>query len=91
MANIAFEYRIALGEPDESFCRQLAELSNAGWQVAALTHGRDGLICLLKREKDFEVAQSLHVALEETQTHTEAISRHEIPPEEMTPLNASPK
>ncbi len=69
----------------KAFCSELTRLSSAGWQVAGLTHGPDGLICLLRREKDFEVAQSLQVAFEESETLTEAISRREIPPEEMTP------
>jgi hypothetical protein len=81
---MTFEHKIVLGAPDDEFCSELTRLSSAGWQIAALTHGPDGLICLLKREKDFEVAQSLQEALQESETLTDAISRREIPPDEMT-------
>lgn len=85
MANVAFEHKIVLGAPDERLCAQLTELSAVGWQAVGIAHSSDGLICLLRREKDFEIAQSLQVAFEESEVLTEAISRREIPPEEMTP------
>jgi len=84
VANVVFEHKIVIGAPDERFCAQLTQLSSSGWQAVGLAHGPDGLICLLRREKDFEVAQSLQVAFEESELLTEAISRREIPPEEMT-------
>lgn len=80
---MTFEYRFELGMPDADFSARLSELSGAGWQVAALTYGPHGAICLLKREKDFEIAQSLQVALEESETITDAIARREFPPEEI--------
>ncbi|MFN2448274.1 MAG: hypothetical protein ABR508_00570 [Candidatus Baltobacteraceae bacterium] len=84
VANVAFEYKIVSGEPDERLCAQLGALSSSGgWEVVAAAHAPHGLICLLKREKDFEVAQSLHVALEETQTIAQAVARREMPPEEI--------
>lgn len=84
VAKAAFQYKIVSGAPDERLCAQLGALSSGGgWEVIAATHGPDGLVCLLKREKDFEVAQSLQAALEERAPDTESAAWREMPPEEL--------
>jgi hypothetical protein len=83
MARVSHEYRIETGEPDERLCSRLAERSANGWEVAGITYGSEGLICLLQREKDFEVARTLQAALEEDEASVEAVSRIEIPPDEL--------
>lgn len=65
MAQIAFEYKIVTGKANEELTKQLGALSSSsGWIVAEMTTLDDALVVLLKREKDFEVAQSLQQALE---------------------------
>jgi hypothetical protein len=83
MARVSYEFQITTGEPSAELSAKLTELSARGWDVAGMTYGAEGLIVLLRREKDFEVARSLQVAFEESKTSTEAISHLEIPPEEM--------
>ena len=85
VAHIQFEHQLVTGAADERFCARLNELSADGWQAVALAHGPGELICLVKREKDFKVAQSLQAAFEEADPLPDAISLREIPPEEMTP------
>ncbi len=66
MAQIAFEYKIVTGRANDELAHQLGALSGAaGWQVAAMSALEKELVVLLKREKDFEVAQSLQQALED--------------------------
>lgn len=83
LPNLAFEYKIVTGDSDERLCTQIGALSGEGWEVAGFTHASRGLVCLLKREKDFEVAQSLHAVLEERETTSEEAVRREMPPEEL--------
>jgi len=65
MAQIAFEYKIVTGKANEQLSQQLAALSSSsGWVVAEMTALDSELVVLLRREKDFEVAQSLQQALE---------------------------
>lgn len=80
MAQIAFEYKIVTGRANDELAQQLGALSGAaGWQVAAMSALEQELVILLKREKDFEVAQSLQQALEsaveEPPAITEAIGK----------------
>ncbi len=80
MAQIAFEYKIVTGRPNDELAHQLGALSGAGgWQVAGMSALEQELVILLKREKDFEVAQSLQQALEsaveEPPAITEAIGK----------------
>ena len=82
VANVTFEYKIVKGAPDDHLCEQLCVLSSRGWQVASATYGEGTLICLLKREKDFEVARSVREALEESPI-VEAVARPDMPPEEI--------
>ncbi len=82
MARVSYEFQIVCGEPDERLAKALTDHSVHGWEIAGVAYGTKGLIVLLKREKDFEVAQSLRVALEEAET-VEAVSHVEIPREEL--------
>lgn len=83
MAKVSHEYRIETGSPDASLSARLTELSSNGWEVAGVTYGDPGVICVLRREKDFEVARSLQAALEKEEPLPDAISRIEIPPEDL--------
>jgi hypothetical protein len=74
VARVSYEFRVITGEPSERLCAQLGGLSSEGWDVVGITHGPADVVCLLRREKDFEVARSLMTALEEEQS-VEAISQ----------------
>ena len=82
MARVSHEFRIESGDPTAELCSRLTELSSHGWDIAGVAYGDDGLICILRREKDFDVARSLQTAFESTE-RIEAISRIEIPPDEL--------
>lgn len=84
MAQISFEYRIVTGRGNE-LADELGALSRSGgWQVAQMTAMDADLVVLLRREKDFEVAQSLQQALEnaieDPPARTEAIGHPFDPP-----------
>lgn len=84
MAQISYEYKIATGRGN-ALADELGALSRSGgWQVAQMTALKDELVVLLRREKDFEVAQSLQQALEnaieEAPPRTEAIGHPFDPP-----------
>ena len=82
MARVSHEFRIETGGPDPALSSRLTELSADGWEVAGFAYGDGGLICLLRREKDFDIARSLQTAFEQAE-NIEAISRVEIPPDEL--------
>jgi hypothetical protein len=88
MARVQYEYRIERGEPDEKLCAVLTELSATGWDVAGITYGTGGLICVLRREKDFEVARSLQAALEHEEP-INAVSHQELPSDGLDQSSAS--
>ncbi len=83
MARVSHEYRIQTGDPDEKLSAQLTELSSRGWDVIGVAHGAPGVICVLRREKDFEVARSLQAALEQEANPIDAVAHIEIPPDEL--------
>ena len=83
MPRVSYDFRFATGQPDEHLSSELAVLSSNGWEVVGITRHEDGIACLLRREKDFEVARTLQSAFEEPEKATEAISRLEIPAEEL--------
>lgn len=83
MARVSHEYRIETGTPDGVLSARLTELSSHGWDVVGVAHGASDLICVLRREKDFEVARSLQAALEQEEPLPDAISRMEIPPADL--------
>ena len=88
MAQMAFEYKILTGKADDELTKQLGALSaSSGWTVANMTSIDHDVVILLRREKDFEVAQSLQQALESTMEEleeppsiTDAIGQHLDPP-----------
>jgi len=81
MARVTHEYKFLRGAADTPLAGEITQLSSAGWEVAAIGGRAEDLVVLLRRETDFEVAQSLQHALEEVQT-VDAVAR-EVPPEEL--------
>ncbi|MDQ2866410.1 MAG: hypothetical protein M3R51_09310 [Candidatus Eremiobacteraeota bacterium] len=76
MAHISYDYKIVRGKPDETLAEELGDLSaSGGWNVAEVASIGSDLIVLLKREKDYEVAQSLQEAFAQPITAADAISR----------------
>lgn len=83
MAQIQFDFQFITGAADDALAGELGRRSSDGWEVLGITGRAGDIVVCLRRERDFQVAQSLMNALEETQT-VEAISTLEIPAEEFT-------
>jgi hypothetical protein len=80
MARVMYDYRFEEGAPNGTLAANLGEYSAQGWDVVAMVERGSNVLCLLRRERDFEVAQSLQTALEAEPVSIEAIARTEIPP-----------
>jgi hypothetical protein len=82
MARVSYQFTIVSNAADEQLSAALSELSAQGWDVIGFACRPKGCVALLKREKDFEVAPSLQEVFEANEP-TDAVSRTEIPLEEM--------
>ncbi|MDQ6826753.1 MAG: hypothetical protein M3Z14_06090 [Candidatus Eremiobacteraeota bacterium] len=83
MAHPQFDYKLLTGSPDDELAMKLSDLSaTKGWEVVSMAgHDRGKVAVLLKRDKDYEVAQSLQQALEEAVVPLAAIeSEKQIEP-----------
>lgn len=80
MAHISYDYKFVQGPPGDALASELGDLSAAGgWNVAQMTALDARVVVLLKREKDYEVAQSLQeVFAQPIASPAEAISRTTI-------------
>lgn len=80
MAHISFDYKIVQGAPGETLATELGDLSaSGGWEVVEMASIDARLVVLLKREKDYDVAQSLQEAFAQPiASPADAISRRTL-------------